>query len=451
MMRCGFYEKDITPPLGCNIPGYFARRVANGVTTPLYAKALAVESDGKCVIIISVDAICTPPLVHDIAVQRIESAVKVPSDRVLISATHTHTGGPVAIRNELYPSPYFTPDWMYTEQLGKAVGDCGILAYQRLMPMTSKIAKGEVIGLTFNRNYIMKDGTVRTNPGDQSGDVMRQLGVTDPELPVIFFFNENGNPAGALVNFATHHDSTCIGSNDTFYCSDYSGALANNLKKIYGSDLVTVFLNGACGNINHFDIRKPMEYYYKQPYYLKIAERLAAEIVALSEKLVPFEISAVDGKKERLKCKRRSLSDETLAEYEELYRTVAWENVQSSAITSPDTREYKRLRAETFLNFAALPETEMMNIQAVRLGDCAVFAMPGEIYAEFGILAKKLSPLPYNMVAEMANGDVVGSYVPTPEAFGTEIYEAQITSAEFAPETGEEMARFAARLAKSLI
>ena len=51
----------------------------------------------------------------------------------------------------------------------------------------------------------------------------------------------------------------------------------------------------------------------------------------------------------------------------------------------------------------------------------------------------------------MANGDVVGSYVPTPEAFGTEIYEAQITSAEFAPETGEEMARFAARLAKSLI
>ena len=109
------------------------------------------------------------------------------------------------------------------------------------------------------------------------------------------------------------------------------------------------------------------------------------------------------------------------------------------------------MRAETFLNFAAKPKTEMMNVQAIRLGNCMIFAMPGELYTEFGLLAKKLSPLPYNMVAELSNGDVSSSYIPTPEAFGTEIYEAQITSAEFVPETGENMARFAVKLGESLV
>lgn len=450
MIRCGFYEKDITPPLGCNIPGYAARRVADGVTTLLYAKAIAVETDGKCVIIISVDAIRTPPMVHDIAVKRIEAAVGVSSDCVLISATHTHTGGPVASRKNPYPSPYFTPDWAYIEWLGKMVGDCGILAYQRLAPMMAKIAKGEVHGLAFNRNYVMKDGSIRTNPGGRNESVLRPLGEMDPDLPVIFFYNEKGEPAGALINFTTHHDSTCIGSNDTFYCSDYSGVLARNLKTAYGPDFITVFLNGACGNINHFDITKPMEDYYKSPYYLQIGKRLTEEVMALTEKLTPFEISTVGGKKERLECTRRELPKEVIEEYEELYRTIPWDSVTSN-ITHPDTPEYKRSRAETFLNFAAMPKTEMMNIQAIRLGDCMIFAMPGEVYAEFGLLAKSLSPLPYNMVAELSNGDVAGSYVPTPEAFGTEIYETQITSAEFVPETGEKMARFAAKLAETLV
>ena len=63
---------------------------------------------------------------------------------------------------------------------------------------------------------------------------------------------------------------------------------------------------------------------------------------------------------------------------------------------------------------------------------------------------KELSPLKYNMAAELANGSL-NCYVPTPEAFLPTIYESQLPSSEFVPESGEKMARFAVELGKKLV
>ena len=57
MLRCGVSEVNITPKLGMAIPGYFNVRLADGILDELYAHALAVESDGTAVILISCDAI----------------------------------------------------------------------------------------------------------------------------------------------------------------------------------------------------------------------------------------------------------------------------------------------------------------------------------------------------------------------------------------------------------
>jgi len=45
MLRVGFYEKEITPPLGCCIPGYYTPRIADGVKDKLYCKALSVSNE----------------------------------------------------------------------------------------------------------------------------------------------------------------------------------------------------------------------------------------------------------------------------------------------------------------------------------------------------------------------------------------------------------------------
>ena len=50
-----------------------------------------------------------------------------------------------------------------------------------------------------------------------------------------------------IVNYSLHVDVT----SGNKISSDFPGYMADNLKKIYGEDLVTLYIQGACGNINH--------------------------------------------------------------------------------------------------------------------------------------------------------------------------------------------------------
>ena len=44
-MRAAFYEKDITPPLGCYLAGYYINHTAEDVLDPLYVRTAVLESD----------------------------------------------------------------------------------------------------------------------------------------------------------------------------------------------------------------------------------------------------------------------------------------------------------------------------------------------------------------------------------------------------------------------
>jgi hypothetical protein len=57
-------------------------------------------------------------------------------------------------------------------------------------------------------------------------------------------------------------------------------------------------------------------------------------------------------------------------------------------------------------------QTEIV-VQALRLGDIGIATTPNETYAITGLKIKAASPLPYNMVIELANGG--DGYIPPPE------------------------------------
>ncbi len=446
MLRCGFYEKEITPPLGCDIPGYGMKRTATGVKSKLYVKAAAIEQNDNCVILITIDTIRTHKKVHDVAVEIISKMTGVTTDRIMVHSTHIHTGGPIGYNTAKYPNPYVKVDEEYTDMLCRLVGDCGVLAYQRLKASTAKIARGNLEGVSFLRNYYMKDGSIRTNPGFQNPDIDRPFGKLDTELPVMFFLDEEGNPKGALVNFALHHD--CVAGKE--YCSDYSGVLAEDLKAEFGNDFITVFINGTCGNINHFDVSKPSKEFFSKPPYIGIGHKLADKVLELYKDAEDLPVDVVDGKKDIIELTRREISKEEIEELEYLIATVPIEGLRYS-IAEPDAPEYKRYKAEARLNFAEFPKIQSTLVQAIRIGDCMIYAIPGEVYCELGILMKELSPFKYNMVAELANGSF-NSYVPTEEACNkTTIYEAQLPSNEFITGSGEKMARFAVELGKKLV
>lgn len=446
MLKCGFYELDITPRLGSDIPGYYIHRPADGVRDNLYVRALAIEVNGVCALVMSVDAIAFMEETRKVAVEKITAATGIPSDRILCSATHSHTAGYVKASGAITKR-----DELYMEMIAHKIGDCGILAYQHLEPAKAKFARTDVVGVSFVRNYLMKDGSIRTNPGFQNSDIVEPVGQPDTDFPMLFFFDQQDKPMGALTNFALHHD--CV--QGTKYSADYSGVLAGELKKSYGEHFTTVFLNGACGDVNHFDVSRPKEEFYATDEFysggchIKIGTKLAEAARKLFDCAEPINIDVVAGKAELFPIKKRIAPIELLHEAEELIRTVPYKELWE--IDSPDSVEAKRANAEGIVHFFELPDELSIMVQVLRLGDMMLYGTSGEVYSEYGIYTKENSPAKYNMYAELCGGEV-SVYIPSPEVCATNtVYEGQIPASVLTEECGRIMSDEMLRLAKEIM
>jgi len=69
--------------------------------------------------------------------------------------------------------------------------------------------------------------------------------------------------------------------------------------------------------------------------------------------------------------------------------------------------------ARRVLSLAEADETLTVPLQAIRIGDLGVCAIPFEAFAEIGLDIKRRSPFPKTMVLGIANG--ANGYLPTPE------------------------------------
>jgi predicted nucleic acid-binding protein len=64
------------------------------------------------------------------------------------------------------------------------------------------------------------------------------------------------------------------------------------------------------------------------------------------------------------------------------------------------------------LKLNEVPDATDVAIQAIRIGDQAILAMPFEVLVEIGLDLKKRSPFPRTLIVELANGGF--GYLPPP-------------------------------------
>jgi neutral ceramidase len=81
------------------------------------------------------------------------------------------------------------------------------LAAAKLTPARASFGRGHEDGVSFNRRFFLKDGTVGWNPGKLNPKIVRPAGPIDPDLPVVLFESERGEPLATYVNFAMHQDT----------------------------------------------------------------------------------------------------------------------------------------------------------------------------------------------------------------------------------------------------
>jgi len=252
MLKAGFYEKNITPPLGCHIPGFFLPRIADDVLADLYARATVIDDGKEKVALLALDIGGLKPDMSEAIINRAHEFTGIKKENILICETHLHTGAPIAT------DIFVKPDKPYVDMMVRLAADAITLADRRLKPVTAKFAQGKVDSISYVRNYKMAGGYVMTNPEMGRPDIIGPCTDIDPDVPVLVFCNEADKPVGAVIAFACHQD--CLCGEKTAYSTDFAGVMDKELKKEYGADFISVFFEGTCGNINHHNVfaKKPI-------------------------------------------------------------------------------------------------------------------------------------------------------------------------------------------------
>src|SRR5439155_9479443 len=105
--------------------------------------------------------------------------------------------------------------------------------------------------LSFNRRFLMRDQTVSWNPRKLHPDIVKPAGPIDPDVRFLYFVRPPSKPIATYVNFAMHPDTT----GGEAISADFPGVLSRLLAACQDPELVTVFANGCCGNLNHRNIQ----------------------------------------------------------------------------------------------------------------------------------------------------------------------------------------------------
>lgn len=405
-LRVGFAEVDITPPVGLPMCGSLKPRTNVGVDDPLMAKTMVAEADGRMVAVVGVDLIGLPRAIVDPAIEQAASRSGVPSESIIVSCSHTHSGPYTA--EGLYS--FSVTDEAYLASLPTLIAESVTAAVAALRPATMHIGRSLVHHSLHNRRVLAKDGkAVNTwffdllNDVDRFPQFLGSAGPIDPELWVVRFDGEDGQPFGAFVNFSVHVN-THFG---TRYSSDYPGVIARTLREAYGNDLISVFTPGACANVNStipgFLLERTPDS------WLQAAEHFAGYALAAAKRAVPVTGPvAVQALRRDVMVDRRDVC----AQPDEAFDRLGW----------PNRRE---VFGEDMVRFiGAMPEKLAVPVNAARIGPFAIATNAGELFVEHGLTIKRRSPFKHTVVAELTN-DVI-MYQPTREAFEQQGYETMV-------------------------
>ena len=438
MYKIGVYEKEITPFLGCSIRGYFNLRCASDVKEKTYAKAVAIEKDGQSVILVSIDAPCFNTDFYDAVRARASKLTGVDINNVMVTVTHCHTGGPSYVGQ--FEGANDELDKTYLDWLINAVGDVATLAYMHRQPGKIKLAITKVEGISFVRNYLLKNGTVRTNPGRLNPDIVEPFGEPDYELPVLFLENKKGEKIGLAYSFACHQD--CV--DGTEICGDYSCIVAKRMKETYGNDFVSVYFSGTAGNMNHFNVNCEKD---APDHYVKMGEKIYSEICAVVD-----DAQEICGDLKIISDTRiysTRVPDATAVEQakKDMSKVEIPYGVKLDA--SAPVELFNALTARSAYRFAMnAKKYHAVYQQIIKVGKVLIFAFAGEVFTQFGKRIREAFPENKCFFITLANQSTF--YIPPKECYLPDLYESKPASALLCPEDAEDLMNSYIDLAKRL-
>jgi hypothetical protein len=437
MPSVGAAEVDITPPPGNRMAGYFDERIATGTHDPLHAKALVLRQGRTELALVFCDLLGPSLNVTTNARARASAITGIPVPNIMISATHSHTGPLFDDIREIYlhqaalaktgadvHETMDYPTWLI-ERLVRVIAE----AQSNLRPAQLYAGMTILDGVAFNRRYWMTNGAVRFNPGQLNPKIVRPAGPVDSGVGVLLAREPGAElPLAGVTVFGLHSDT----AGGTLYSADYEFYLEQTLQHAFGSNYLSAFGLGPCGDVNHVNVKKK-EPTTGFPVSERIGRALGESILAANADLRPLARPSLAVRDKTLLIPLQKPTPEQLASARSMSDKLADTNVDF----------YARVAATRTLDLAQRGRFVPMEVQVFRFdADTALVCLPGEIFAELGLAIKKGSPFKYTFVMTVCNDRP--SYVPTKKAFKEGSYE--VTNSRVRPGSGEKLVRTALSL-----
>jgi len=394
ILQAGVAREIITPPVGTLLMGYTPLRPALSIHDDLHVCCFALQSGDTLAMLIAAD-ICNIYYPQEKLRAAVNAASGVPTDCIILSCTHTHSGptAQATAEGDAYVESIFIP------QMQKAAA----AAVAALKP--AQVGWGTAWSdVAVNRRQLREDGKIVLGQDPH--------GTWDPTMTVISFREPDGTPIGNLIHYGCHN--TASGRNDEI-TRDWCGVAIDRLQEISGG--VTAFVQGCGGDCGP---RLPNG---KTAGNLQMALELGGKAAIDAVKAwrsirrweeVPVKVSFCDlalplskpGSPEEYRAQAEAMGDPALLKERQkkvrqrLLKRAAWleENVPS--------------------------ETESIPLVLLSLGEVAICPLPFEIFSRITLRIKEHSPYAHTIVAGYSNGS--RSYFPSMDQFCRGGYEVRL-------------------------
>jgi hypothetical protein len=411
VFRAGAAMSNITPWIGDPIVGGWNSPAAEHIHDELHARCLVLDDGTSRLAVVVADSVGIPREVFDDAKRQVQDATGLPADHLLMSATHTHSASSSRPKNVLKPG---TERSDYQTFLAHRIADGVRRAIKNLEPAEIAWGVASEPRQVFNRRWFMKPGTplpnpfggtdqVKMNPGSQN--LLKPAGPVDPEICFVSVRAVGGRPIALLANYSLHYVG---GTGPNHISADYFAMFADRIQQLIGADrlnppFVGIMSNGTSGNINNINFaagREPRKPYEQMRI---VADQVAQAVFQQYPKLayqtwVPLAI-----RQRELELASRRPTPEQLARAKEMLAHPGW----------PDKLPHERTYAERVMMQQEGPSTVRVILQAARIGDLGLAAIPFETFVETGLEIKAKSPFQPSFTVSLANGTY--GYLPTPE------------------------------------
>ncbi len=453
----GWAVESITPDKPVAIGGQYHTRIGGDVHDPLSATALAIETrDADGVIDQAVIVSCDLSLIRRKTQKQVRELVKeqlpdLDVQKILLSATHTHTAPALTDTEETDFRPYdFIGSWAYRipadqtgimrpleylDFLAERVSDAVVKAWKARKPGGLSFALSHAV-IAHNRRAVHTNGTARMYGRTSDATFSHIEGVSDHSVDVLFFWRDDGRLEGMAINVYCPAQEV---EGEKCLSADFWYDARELLRERCHADLFVLPLVGASGDQSpHLMWDKKAEGAMRQRRKLSSRQEIARRILRAVEDVYDVAQTKVqtslpfEHRVERVPLPVWQVSDDRYTQALALYEAG---KDKTDELSSKDYIYWRVSR--TMLARHAYQKKDPFykaELHLLRLGDLAVATNPFELYTDYGVRIKGRSPATQTAVIQLTAG--CAAYLPTIRAVAGGGYSARIDDGVVGPEGG---------------